>query len=424
MAVRCFTHPQVRIYGLIIEGASIRCAARPVPIVPHQQLRRASGRLYATNTAIKVEIPSAAYGAMERPAPQGRTKVDVRSPPIPKELRELADIAHLVLQDPSLPNDGFVLALLKGCEGYATTLAEASNPRGKATKQENSPASTLLSLDEQAAGAENQTEPERTRLLALSIRDRAAERLSTLAHSILSHPNVFITPKLLATYVHTQSLLNRPETLPQAFQLYANKLVPEPDTNPIEYTTPNPKKASSAVPLAVAKEALTAAISAKNLAISLAIIDTTVSTPAYHRSKLIRRALLPIAGLALAPLAAYALATRVSVFQDTLDPALATNIAFAGIISYVGFTATIGYVALTTSNDQMDRVTWATGTPLRERWLREDERAAVDRVAGAWGFKERGKRGEEEGEEWEALREWVGLRGMVLDRTELMDGME
>ena len=84
----------------------------------------------------------------------------------------------------------------------------------------------------------------------------------------------------------------------------------------------------------------------------------------------------------------------------------------------------IGFVAVTTANDQMDRVTWATGMPLRERWLREEERAAIDRVAGAWGFKERWKRGEEVGEEWEALREWTGLRGMILDRTELMDGME
>jgi hypothetical protein len=34
------------------------------------------------------------------------------------------------------------------------------------------------------------------------------------------------------------------------------------------------------------------------------------------------------------------------------------------------------------------------------------------------------KRGEEEGVDWEDLREWVGRRGMVLDKVELMDGME
>ncbi len=102
----------------------------------------------------------------------------------------------------------------------------------------------------------------------------------------------------------------------------------------------------------------------------------------------------------------------------------ATGVAFAGIFTYVAATTTIGYVAITTANDQMDRVTWAIGMPLRERWLREDERGAVDRVAGAWGFKERWRRGDEEGEEWEALREWIGMRGMVLDKSELLEGME
>ncbi|KAI5301299.1 hypothetical protein KEM56_001835 [Ascosphaera pollenicola] len=72
----------------------------------------------------------------------------------------------------------------------------------------------------------------------------------------------------------------------------------------------------------------------------------------------------------------------------------------------------------------MNRVVWMPGTPLRERWLREKERAALDRIASAWGFKDVTRRGEEEGEDWEALREIIGLRGMVLDKTDLMDGME
>ncbi|KAK4999516.1 hypothetical protein LTR16_006973, partial [Cryomyces antarcticus] len=109
---------------------------------------------------------------------------------------------------------------------------------------------------------------------------------------------------------------------------------------------------------------------------------------------------------------------------STMDPSHATGLAFAGILTYIGATATVGAVAVTTSNDQMDRVTWATGMPLRERWIREEERAAIDRVAGAWGFADAGRRGEEEGAEWEGLREWIGVRGMVLDRVELMEGME
>jgi hypothetical protein len=81
-------------------------------------------------------------------------------------------------------------------------------------------------------------------------------------------------------------------------------------------------------------------------------------------------------------------------------------------------------VAITTANDQMERVVWAQGVPLRYRWLREEERAALDKVAVAWGFKEPWKRGEEEGQEWESLREFIGMRGMILDKSELMEGME
>jgi hypothetical protein len=42
----------------------------------------------------------------------------------------------------------------------------------------------------------------------------------------------------------------------------------------------------------------------------------------------------------------------------------------------------------------------------------------------AWGFKDVLRRGEEEGEEWENLREFIGMRGMILDKTELMEGMQ
>ena len=48
----------------------------------------------------------------------------------------------------------------------------------------------------------------------------------------------------------------------------------------------------------------------------------------------------------------------------------------------------------------------------------------MDKVALAWGFKSVDLRGEEEGEEWEALREFIGMRGMILDKTDLMPGMQ
>ena len=97
---------------------------------------------------------------------------------------------------------------------------------------------------------------------------------------------------------------------------------------------------------------------------------------------------------------------------------------FAGLLAYIGFTTTLGMVAITTANDHMNRVTWETGTPLRERWLREEERAMVDRVACAWGFQDLWRRGEEEGRDWQTLRDWIRMRRMVLDKVELMEGME
>jgi len=69
-------------------------------------------------------------------------------------------------------------------------------------------------------------------------------------------------------------------------------------------------------------------------------------------------------------------------------------------------------------------VSWHSGYRLRDRWLHEETRLYFDRVAMAWGFKEKWRRGEEQGEEWEALREFLGVKGMVLDRTSLLEGME
>ena len=256
------------------------------------------------------------------------------------------------------------------------------------------------------------------------MREQIADQVSKAAYDIITNPKVFITPLLLATYVDTQAKLNRPDTIPSVFSLYALKPTPRPNTSPIEYTASKPKRASSAVPTSTASRALDAAIDAKNLSICLDIINTTVCTPAFQKSKLVRRAFLPFLGVAIAPAAAYSAATQWAVWQDTMDSQLARNIMFAGLLAYISCTATIGVVAVATSNDQMSRVTWASGTPLRDRWLREEERAMVDRVAGAWGFHESWKRGEEEGPDWQKLREWAGLRGMVLDKAELMEGME
>jgi hypothetical protein len=174
----------------------------------------------------------------------------------------------------------------------------------------------------------------------------------------------------------------------------------------------------------VADRALQTAIYAKKLNAAMGIVESAYTTKASHRAKFVRKCLLPATGVAVAPVAAYTIASQLAVLQTTMDTAMATNVAFAGILAYTFFTGTIGVVALTTANDQMERVTWAPGMPLRERWIREEERAAIDKIAVSWGFREIWRRGEEEGDDWDALREWIGGRGMILDRVELMEGME
>lgn len=200
--------------------------------------------------------------------------------------------------------------------------------------------------------------------------------------------------------------------------------MPNEGSSPVTYSQQKKDAAANAIPLPIADRALQTAIETKQLSIAMDIVGTSYATPAARKAKFIRKALLPITGLAAAPVAAYAIATSFSLYQSTMDPQMATNIAFVGMLSYVGFTTTIGVIAITTANDQMDRVTWATGLPLRERWLREEERSAIDKIAVAWGFRQTWRRGEEEGEDWDTLREWIGRKGMILDRSSLLEGME
>jgi hypothetical protein len=132
---------------------------------------------------------------------------------------------------------------------------------------------------------------------------------------------------------------------------------------------------------------------------------------------------LPAVLMGITPLALYMIAQELSVYSGYIDPWTFKLYAFMGMSSYVLCTGTLGFVALTTHNDHHDRVVWRPGVPLLDRYLREDERAALDRIACAWGFKEIWKRGDEEGDDWEGLRQWILLRGMVLDKPDLMHGM-
>jgi hypothetical protein len=252
----------------------------------------------------------------------------------------------------------------------------------------------------------------------------AINLLSTLAYKIMVHPPVFITPKLLDTYVEVQLALQRPSSLPEIFDLYANKSVPVPGSSPIVYKDTSPSKPTQAIPEKLADQALAAAIRNKQLTLALDIIDSTYASPAFRRNKFVRKALPTVAGLAVTPLAAVPLAQAWAETSTVADPTQLALYSWMGMLTYVFTVSGLGYCALTTYNDQMERVTWIPGTPLSQRWLREEERAAADKVALAWGFKEVSRRGEEEGEDWDLLREWCGQRSMILDATELMEGMQ
>lgn len=248
-------------------------------------------------------------------------------------------------------------------------------------------------------------------------------KISDAAYTIVTHPTVVLTPRLLDEYVKIQASLGRPQTLTEIFSLYRLKPLPKSVGGTIQFENRNPDKVQNAVPARIADKALDAAIAAKDIDSAIGIIETTYAARPFLRSKLLNKAVIPGMALGLVPAVAYGLASRMSLLQDTMDQASATGIAFAAILAYVAFTGTIGVVVVTTANDQMRRVTWLPGLPLRQRWLREEERAALDKVACAFGFQEQHRYGEENGPEFQALRNYIFSRGMVLDAVELMPGM-
>lgn len=247
--------------------------------------------------------------------------------------------------------------------------------------------------------------------------------MSKLAEDLIKHKKVFISPNVLGLYIHLQRLLAHPKAIPEALFLYANKPVPQEGSSPPKFSQPSPKSAKQAVPADLADEALTAAIEAKDLSLALAVVDHTYRAPAWRRRRVLTKLGLPSVLAGLTPLAIYMIAQEMSVYSNFIDPWTFKLYAVLGISTYVMCTGTLGFVALTTWNDHHDRVVWRPGVPLLDRYVREDERAALDRIACAWGFKEIWRRGDEEGDEWEGLRQWVLLRGMVLDKPDLMYGM-
>lgn len=297
------------------------------------------------------------------------------------------------------------------------------NPTGHYTRnsiESDTAATSLLSLDGSVADTE---QPLAAQALETSRTGNLVDHISQIAFELVSHPTVDVTPKILEAYIAIQARLGKAETLPYVLSLYASKPKPRQKSGSIEYVLQNPDQAAKALESDIVEKALDAAIEAKNLDAAVGVIENTYATKAFVRQKLLKKALIPASLAATAPVAVYLVASNLAQLQNSFDQKTATGVAAAGMLAYVGFTGSMGLLALLTQNDQMRRVTWAPGVTLRERWLREEQRAALDKVACAFGFSQAHRFGEEVGDEFQVLRQFILRKGMILDRVELMQGM-
>lgn len=331
---------------------------------------------------------------------------------------ESAIASHILKDNASIPPENEILTALDALHTHARHQIRLE----KLTEDipnADSPISALLSLaskDTPALITERLSVPLSPSTPQKPIPDFSA--VTELTNRLLSHPSVFLTPNILSSFVALQRLIKDPSPIPFIFHLYANKPVLGRQRQPSGH------EAKNAIPSTIADSALQLSLTSGDITMALDIIDTSFAAPAFRRSKVISR-VLPSASIAtVAPVAFWALADQMAHWQDTVDYSVAVRYAFAGLMAYAGLTFSFGLMALATANDQMVRVTWIPGTPLRERWLREEERKALDMVAMAWGFNDAAKRGFEEGSEWDLLREVVGRKGMILDEPSLMDGMQ
>lgn len=310
------------------------------------------------------------------------------------------------------PDKETTMAALQACLVAASSLHPHLR---KAEGQAKASASRLALLGAERKGANFQVSAEIT---------AANNRISQTAYHIITHPNVEMTPDVLSLYVHTQAQLGRPESLPSVLELYAHKAKPVVKDSVVQYVPQNPNSAERAIEKPVADLALQTAIDAKNLDAALGITEAAFCVRAFKRQKLIKKTTAPAMALASLPFGILGLGTAyANYWQNTMDVVTATGIGVAGISGYFFVTGSLGMIAKLSHKDQMKRVTWLPGTPLRYRWMREEEREALDKIACAWGFKEAWRHGEETGPEWEGLREYMGYRQMILDRVEFMQGM-
>jgi len=347
--------------------------------------------------------------------------------PDPADIADLAAAVSRVtdtfLAQQGIPPEHMTLTALLACSQAAgqLPLELTHTPLANQTQSQNV-GLNLLDLDADSNGRKGGDSSGVQATPQLRVLDLAYQ-ISDAAYTIIAHPPVVITPQLLQEYIALQSRLGRPETFPEVLELFASKPTPKLVSGSVQYAKRNPDRVRNAINPSTAETALDTAIEAKHLDAAIGIVESTYATKAFRRSKLITKALLPVSLVGAAPVGIYLLAKQLALLQDSYDQATATTGAFVGILAYFGFTGAIGLVALATANDQMNRVTWAEGIPLTERWVREEERAAYDKISSSFGFSDDLRAGEEDGDEFHLLREFILRKGMVLDKVDLMPGM-
>lgn len=374
---------------------------------------------------------------------QARSQYSAARPESPTAtLSSIRRDAASVINGTSVPSEAQVNELLERMYSFAELIvfgdeggrraekeeADIEATARSSTSQETDTSSALLddlSEDTNAhTNAQDTVKVSYRSNMSLAFRTKSAETLCEVVYYLMRDPKVNIDQSMINLYTRIQCLLGKPEYLPEIFDLLAYKPAASQSGSTVKYTPRKPWRRSAAIPLELASAALATAINKRDMGLAVAITDTTVSTPAHRLQRFLTKAAPTLSLLTIIPFTAYTAATWASTYQDTFEPEMAKMMALAGSTAYIGTFGTIAYIAKTTWSDHHDRVHWQVGKTLYKRWLEDDERAFLDRIAQAWGFEDRKRRGEEQGEEWEALRDTIGLRGMVLDKTEFLEGMQ
>ncbi|KAK8156203.1 hypothetical protein IWX90DRAFT_434337 [Phyllosticta citrichinensis] len=317
-------------------------------------------------------------------------------------------IKQILAQKDTVPSEDVLVPIMREADKLSALLVKSGTAEKESTPKQGAPdaASLLSDLDNAPPSARH-----------------PVDKLSSLVHQLMLHPPVFINPEMLELYVKIQSRLRQPEKILDVFDLYANKPIPKPHSSPVQYKQLKPDRILAAIPTHIANQAVDAALANKDLFLAMEMVENTFRTRSFNKAKLVRKVTVPLLGVGCLPIGLYYLAQMYAEAQTSEEHFSAALKVYAGGAAYLVSVVGLGFVAISTWNDQMKRVTWARGTPLSVRYMREEERAAIDKIAQAVGFREKSRWGEEEGEEWEAFVEWAAMRWMVVDAVELQEEM-